>query len=149
MNDTAYMQQAFELALIAADKGEVPVGAIIVDQDNNIIGQGYNQTISLCDPTAHAEMMAIRQAALDIKNHRLTDTTLYVTLEPCSMCVGALIHARIKRLVFACRDFKTGARGSVANIAHGPASNHSIEIDEGVLETQCSQLLSQFFERKR
>ncbi len=149
MSDSVFMQRAFGLAQKASALGEVPIGAVIVDHLNKIIGQGYNQTISLCDPTAHAEIIAIRDASLNTQNHRLIDATLYVTLEPCPMCAGALIQSRIKRLVFSCRDFKTGACGGVVNIVNGPASNHPIQIDEGVLEGPSSQLLRQFFEKKR
>lgn len=149
MNDIAYMRHALELAKYAADIGEVPIGAVIIDKSGHIIGQGYNQTISQCDPTAHAEIVALREAALTSKNYRLNDVTLYATLEPCPMCAGALIQARIKRLVFSSRDFKSGACGGVINVANGPASNHAILIDEGVLAEQSSRLLNQFFETKR
>lgn len=149
MNDIVFMQRALELAKDAADKGEVPVGAVVVDKGNNIIGQGQNRTITLCDPTAHAEIIALKEAALHVHNHRLIDATIYVTLEPCPMCAGALVQSRIKRLVFSCRDFNTGACGGVINIINSPASNHSVLIDEGILEKESSHLLCQFFKSKR
>ena len=149
MTDQYFMQQALELAKRAASLDEVPVGAVIVDKSGTIIGQGYNQTISLCDPTAHAEVLAIREAAQNCQNYRLKGATLYVTLEPCPMCAGTLIQSRITRVVFSCRDFKTGACGGIINIANSPASNHDIVIDEGILADPSSRLLSQFFEDKR
>lgn len=149
MNDFDWMKQALALAKRAERAGDVPVGAILVGESGQVIGEGYNQTLCLNDPTAHAEMIAIRQAAAQLGNVRLNDATLYVTLEPCAMCAGAIMHARIKRLVFACRDFKTGACGGVVNIINGPASNHAIILDEGVLADSASQLLSGFFAQRR
>ncbi|WP_367605542.1 tRNA adenosine(34) deaminase TadA [Legionella sp. W05-934-2] len=149
MNDITYMKRALALANEAASLGEIPVGAVMVDASGSIIGEGYNQTISHSDPTAHAEIVALRKACLSINNHRLLDATLYVTLEPCPMCAGALIQSRIKRLVFSCRDFKSGACGSVVNIVNGLASNHAICLDEGLLADQSSRLLTQFFDSKR
>lgn len=149
MSDADWMRQALILAEKAAALGEVPVGAILVNAQNEWIGRGFNRVIQMADPTAHAEIRAIRSGARHTKNYRLTNTTLYVTLEPCAMCAGALIHARIKRLVFGARDFKTGAAGSLCNLFHPTLSNHAIQIDEGVLQAPCSALLRNFFEKKR
>ena len=142
-NDIKWMQKAYQLALDAEKKGEVPVGAVLVSSDNHLLGTGFNQTISNLDPTAHAEVVAIRAAAQKRKNYRLLDTTLYVTLEPCLMCAGALIEARIKRLVFATRDIKAGACGSSHNLLQ------RIQIDEGILQQECADLLTRFFGKKR
>lgn len=149
MNDAYWMQQALNLAKQARSIEEVPVGAVLVGPDNTLLGEGYNQVISDNDPTAHAEILAIRKAGRNIKNYRLNNTTLFVTLEPCPMCVAALVHARIKRLVFACRDFKTGAAGSVLNLTDGNASNHKVHVDEGILMLESQLLLRDFFLHKR
>lgn len=147
-NDEYWMQQALKLAHKAELQDEVPVGAIIV-KDNKIISQGWNQPIQTHDPSAHAEMQAIRAAGEALQNYRLIDTTLYVTLEPCSMCVGAMIHARVKRLVFAAYDVKTGAAGSAINLLDDAAHNHRIEVSGGVLELESRQMLQGFFKKKR
>ena len=149
MNDLAWMQQAYELALQAEAMGEVPVGAVLVSHDGVLLGSGFNQVITQHDPTAHAEVLALREAAEKTQNYRLLDTTLYVTLEPCSMCAGALLQARCTRLVFATRDLKTGAAGSVFNLLGGEALNHRIQIDEGSLQAESAALLSSFFRRRR
>lgn len=149
MSDLFWMQQAFELAVIAKEQDEIPVGAVLVDENNQVIGRGWNQVIQSHDPSAHAEIMAIREAAASLQNYRLQNTTLYVTLEPCCMCAGALVHARIKRLVFATRDFKAGAAGSIFNLLQGYPLNHQIQIDEGPLQQDCEALLAQFFESRR
>ena len=149
MSDLFWMQQAFDLALIAGEKGEVPVGAVLVDENNNIIGRGYNQVVTTKDPSAHAEIIALREGAANLNNYRLQNTTLYVTLEPCCMCAGALVHARIKRLVFATRDLKAGAAGSMFNLLQGYPLNHQIQIDEGFLQEECSTLLADFFKARR
>lgn len=149
MNDRDWMSKAFEQALIAQEKGEVPVGAILINEHSKEIGRGYNSMITTHDPTAHAEIIAIRMAAHAIQNYRLENTTLYITLEPCPMCAGAILHARIKRIVFGARDFKTGAAGSTCNLFHPPIISHAVELDEGVLQTQCTQLLVDFFKAKR
>lgn len=146
--DTYWMQQAIELARKAASEDEVPVGAVLV-KDNQLISEGWNQPIQNNDPSAHAEMMAIRQAGQSLENYRLIDTTLYVTLEPCSMCVGVMIHARVKRLVFGAFDSKTGAAGTAINLINDAAHNHKIEVLGGLLETECKQLLQDFFRQKR
>lgn len=143
------MEQALELALDAQQAGEVPVGALLVSPDNICLASAFNQTVGLCDPTAHAEVLAIRQAAEKLGNHRLSDCTLYVTLEPCPMCAGALVQARVKRLVFGCRDFNAGAAGSVYNLLKGYPLNHRVIIDEGILYQRCSALLTDFFQQRR
>lgn len=147
--DATWMQLAYTLAETAASEGEVPVGAVLVDSNNRLIGQGYNQVIQRHDPTAHAELLAIRAAAQQRLNYRLVDTTLYVTLEPCSMCAGALVQSRVQRLVFATRDFKAGAAGSVYNLLSGYPLNHQIRIDEGIMQNESAQLLRDFFLEKR
>lgn len=146
--DTDFMQQALELARIAADAGEVPVGAIVV-KDGAIIGRGSNAPISTSDPTAHAEIRAMRDAATHLGNYRLVDCTLYVTLEPCAMCTGAIQHARIARLVYGASDPKTGACGSVVNLMAEPKLNHHTDITKGVLAQECGAMLSAFFAARR
>ena len=126
----------------------MPVGAIIVHK-NEIIGEGWNQPISSHDPTAHAEIIALRDAGDNIGNYRLTESTMYVTLEPCVMCAGAMVHARIAKLVYAVDDQKTGACGSVFNIVQTEELNHNIEIKKGVLEKECQALIKNFFKEKR
>ncbi len=147
MTDISYMQQALALAQHAEEQGEVPVGAILV-LDDEIIGQGWNQPISTNDPTAHAEIIALRQGAAKLNNYRLLNTTLYVTLEPCVMCIGAMLHARIKRLVFGTLDPKTGAVESVFNLLDTKL-NHQIVYHGGVLADKCSEVLSAFFKQRR
>ncbi len=142
------MSQALELALQARDHGEVPVGAIVV-HDGAVIGEGFNQPISLADPSAHAEMQAMRNAARRLDNYRLLDATLYVTLEPCAMCAGAMVHARIKRLVYGAADPKTGATGSVFNLVQSEQLNHRLEVEGGVMEKECGELLKDFFRKRR
>jgi tRNA(adenine34) deaminase len=146
--DHFWMQHALDLARRAEAEGEVPVGAVIV-KDEQVIGEGWNQPISAHDPTAHAEIMALRAAANKLNNYRLLNTTLYVTLEPCSMCAGAIIHARVKRLVYAAADPKGGAAGSVFSILPGEQLNHRVEITSGVMAEECGDLLSSFFKRRR
>lgn len=147
--DEYWMQQAFEQAASAALQGEIPVGAVLVSQ-NTIIGQGYNTPISAHDPTAHAEIQAIRHACLSIGNYRLPeDATLYVTLEPCTMCVGALIHARVKRVVFAATEPKSGSLVSSRQLLEHGYYNHIFEFEGGCMQEQCSQQLSEFFKMRR
>lgn len=149
MQDKQWMQQAYTLAEQAFNNGEVPVGAVLVSADDKLLGSGCNAMISSHDPTAHAEVVAIKQACLATQNYRLDGSTLYVTLEPCCMCAGAMIHARVKRLVFATRDFKAGAAGSVYNLLQGYPLNHQIQIDEGLMQAESAQLLSDFFALRR
>ena len=146
--DIYFMQRALELAKKAESLAEVPVGAVAVI-DDEIIGEGFNFPIGSNDPTAHAEIMALRQAAQKLNNYRLLDVTLYVTLEPCVMCVGAMLHARIKRLVFGAFDSKTGAAKSVFNILDEKSLNHKIDVQSGVLADDCGKILSDFFRARR
>ncbi len=148
MNDQDWMQQAIAQAKLAADNGEVPVGAIVV-KDGAVIGRGFNQPIGRHDPTAHAEIQAMRQAATHLGNYRLVDCELYVTLEPCAMCAGAIQHARIARLVYGASDPKTGACGSVVNLMAEARLNHHTGITSGVLAEECGALLSAFFKARR
>jgi tRNA(adenine34) deaminase len=146
--DKKFMLRAIELAQQAEKINEIPVGAVVV-ANGEVIGEGYNQSITLNDPSAHAEMIAIKQAGQHLQNYRLLDCTLYVTLEPCPMCAGLLVHSRIKRLVFAAQDLKTGAAGSAFNLIAHEKHNHKIEVTQGVLAKQCSSFLSAFFKRRR
>lgn len=146
--DQAFMQQALQLAQAAALAGEVPVGAIVV-KDGIIIGRGGNAPIDSHDPTAHAEIMAIRQAAQHLENYRLVGCTLYVTLEPCAMCAGAIQHARIARLVYGANDPKTGACGSVINLMAESKLNHHTHVTPGVMAQECGSTLSAFFSERR
>ena len=146
--DEYYMLEAIKMATRADEEGDVPIGACIVYKDK-IIARACNQRELLQDPTAHAEILALTQAAEYIGSWRLHDCTIYVTLEPCSMCAGALVLARISRLVYGCRDPKTGAAGSLYNIVQDERLNHRVEITEGVLQEPCSMMLTDFFRRKR
>lgn len=146
--DERWMQHAMALASKAEGIGEIPVGAVLVLGDE-VIGEGWNRSISEHDACAHAEIMAIRAAGTRLANYRLLDTTLYVTLEPCCMCAGALIHSRVRRVVYGARDLKTGAAGSVFEILQDSRHNHRVEIRGGVLADACSAQLSAFFKRRR
>jgi tRNA(adenine34) deaminase len=146
--DEHWMRQAIALARRAAAEGEVPVGAVLV-RDNRIVGEGYNRPIADHDPTAHAELVALRAASRDLGNYRLPDTTLYVTLEPCVMCAGAMTHARIRRLVFGAMDPKAGAVQSVYDVIAVPRLNHVIAWTGGVFEAECGELLRAFFRQRR
>lgn len=146
--DKKWMREALALAQQAEAAGEVPVGAVLV-KDGAVIASGWNNPISSHDPTAHAEIGALRFAAEALGNYRLLDTTLYVTLEPCSMCAGALVHARVKRLVYGAPDPKAGAAGSVFDITRAPALNHRLEVTGGVLAEECGALLRKFFSTRR
>lgn len=147
-NDCDFMRAALELAQQAQVIGEVPVGAVVV-KDGKIIGRGYNQSITTKDPTAHAEVMAMRDAAQQVGNYRLLDCTLYVTLEPCVMCIGALFHARIVRMVYAAADPKTGVCGSVIDLPAESRLNHHMQVSSGVLAEEASTMLKQFFAARR
>lgn len=149
ISDTDWMHLAWSQAQLAKNAGEVPVGAVLVDAEGCLLSSTHNQVIARHDPCAHAEILAIREAASSLANYRLEGCTLYVTLEPCAMCAGAMIHARIKRLVFACRDFKAGAAGSVHNLLRGYPLNHRVQIDEGIMQVACSDLLTDFFNQRR
>ena len=147
-DDKVFMQQALALARQARDSGEVPVGAVVVFE-GQVIGQGFNRPLSSNDPTAHAEIVAIRDAAAALDNYRLPDTTLYVTLEPCSMCIGAMMHARIGRLVYGASEPRAGAVNSAFELATSSKFNHAMSIDSGVLANESSLLLKQFFAERR
>ena len=147
--DQVFMKRALELARKAESQGEVPVGAVLV-RNGEIIGEGWNQPILQHDPTAHAEIMALRSAGQNMENYRLPATTLYVTLEPCPMCAGAIIHARVDRLVFAAADPRTGAAGSVFDLLPSDERfNHRTVIESGVLAEEASTMLKEFFQKKR
>lgn len=148
-NDEYYMNLAIKEAQKAAQEDEVPVGAVIVDKNNEIIGSGFNRPISSNDPTSHAEINAIRMASVSLNNYRLVDTTLYVTIEPCIMCMGAIIHARIKRVVFGAADPKWGAAASLYNMAEDNRLNHQPEIVSGVCKQKTQQIIKDFFINKR
>ncbi len=147
-DDAAWMERALEQAQLAALAGEVPVGALVIRQ-GEIIGQGHNRNLLDNDPTAHAEIVALRQAAARVGNHRLIGCTMVATIEPCSMCAGALIHSRIARLVYGATDPKAGAAGSTIQVINHPSLNHRMEVTAGVLAEKCSEILQQFFRQKR
>lgn len=142
------MREALALAQRAWDLGEVPVGAVVV-KDGEIIGRGFNQPITSSDPTTHAEIVALRAAAAHLKNYRLVDCALYVTLEPCMMCVGAMLHARVRRVVFGANDPKTGACGSVINLPAEEKLNHHATFEGGMLADECGEMLKTFFRERR
>lgn len=148
--DTEWMLQALALADRAErEDGEVPVGALVVGPDGRLLGEGSNRNISDFDPSAHAEIVALRRAGQALGNHRLLGCTLYVTLEPCAMCAMAMVHARIERVVYAASDPKTGAAGSVFNLLADPRHNHRVQVTGGVLGTEASERLTAYFRRKR
>jgi tRNA(adenine34) deaminase len=151
MTDTHeyFMKIALAEAKKAGQIGEVPVGAILVSENGDILSAAHNQTIKLADPTAHAEILALRKAALKVNNYRLINTTLYVTVEPCIMCMGAIVHARISRVVFGATDPKWGAAGSLYNFAADDRLNHRVEIATGVCAEDCRRLMQDFFRAKR
>lgn len=146
--DLFWMQRAIELAREAESLGEVPIGAVIV-KDDQIIGEGFNSPISANDPSAHAEILAIRAAAKKIGNYRLLNTSLYVTVEPCVMCAGAIVHARVNEVVFGASEPRTGAVGSVFNVLQSGEHNHRVEVRSGILQKECAGLLKNFFQERR
>ena len=146
--DRQFMEQAIEQAKLAALAGEVPVGAIVV-RDGKVISKAFNKPISNHDPSAHAEMLALREAALAEENYRLPGTTLYVTLEPCAMCSGAILHARVERIVYGASDPKTGAAGSVLDIFASKQLNHQTIVEGGIMGEECGQVLRHFFKERR
>lgn len=146
--DEQWMQCALALAKKAAELGEVPVGAVLV-MDGQLIGEGWNQPVSQHDPSAHAEIIALRYAASALQNYRLPGTTLYVTIEPCSMCAGAIIHARVSRVVFGAAEPRAGAAGSAWNLLQNEKLNHQVALTHGVLAAECGQLLKDFFQMRR
>ena len=147
-DDAAWMRLALQQARIAAEAGEVPVGALVT-KDGEIVGQGHNRNLLDNDPSAHAEIVALREAAARLGNHRLGGCEMFVTIEPCAMCAGALIHARLARLVYGASDPKAGAVASVLQVLNHPGLNHKIEVKCGVLEAECSTVLQTFFRSKR
>jgi tRNA(Arg) A34 adenosine deaminase TadA len=147
-DDLTYLQAAIAEANDAEANGEVPVGAVVV-HENQIIGRGQNRVLRDSDPTAHAEIVALREAGVALQNYRLEDCTLYATLEPCAMCAGAILHARIARLVYAAPDPKAGACGSVLAVMNHPQLNHKVEVASGLLAEECSQMLTNFFLQRR
>jgi tRNA(adenine34) deaminase len=146
--DRRFMRAALEQASLASSAGEVPVGAVVVVGDG-IVGRGHNRSINDCDPSAHAEVIALRQAAKEAGNYRIGDATAYVTLEPCAMCIGTMLHARIRRLVFGAYDVKAGAAGSVVDLCNERRLNHRIEVNGGLLAEECAAVLTEFFAGKR
>lgn len=146
--DVAFMGRALELARQSEAKGEVPVGAVLV-MEGSIIGEGANRPVASHDPTAHAEVIALREAAAAVGNYRLTGSTLYVTLEPCPMCVGAMVHARVGRVVFGARDPKTGALGGAIDLSGSPAFKHRLAVEGGCLGDEAGTLLRSFFQSRR
>jgi tRNA(adenine34) deaminase len=147
-NDELWMEEALRSAQRALEAGEVPVGAVVV-RDGRIVGRGWNRNIADHDPTAHAEIMAMREAGSAMCNHRLVDCDLFVTIEPCAMCAGAMVHARIKRLVYGADDPKAGAIQSVMQVLNHPQLNHRVEVTGGVLAGRCAELLHTFFQNRR
>jgi tRNA(adenine34) deaminase len=148
-SDEKFMRLALVEAKKAGQMGEVPIGAILVSEDGHVLSSTHNRTIDLADPTAHAEILALREAALNINNYRLLNTTLYVTVEPCIMCMGAIVHARISKLVFGTGDPKWGAAGSLYNFAEDDRLNHRVAITNGVCQQECLRLMQEFFRGKR
>jgi tRNA(adenine34) deaminase len=146
--DTELMRLAVAEAKAAADAGEVPIGAVAV-VNGEIVGRGQNRVLRDVDPTAHAEIVALRAAARSLGNYRLTECELFVTLEPCAMCAGAMIHARLKRLIYGASDPKAGAAGSVLEVVNHPRLNHQMTVTGGVLENECGELLREFFRQRR
>lgn len=140
-----YMKMALEEAVKAGQKGEIPVGAVLVDKNGHVISRAHNQVIRHCDPTAHAEMLTLKQAAKRIQNYRLLDTTLYATIEPCVMCMGAIVHARVKRVVFGAPDLKWGGAGSVFNLAQCSGLNHKVDVINSVCLKECRSIIQDFF----
>jgi tRNA(adenine34) deaminase len=147
--DESWMRRALALAAQAAAQGEVPVGAVLLGADGGLLAEGYNRPIANHDPSGHAEMIALRAGAKALGNYRLTGSTLYVTLEPCVMCAGAIVHARVRRLVFGAPDPKAGAVSAVYDVISNPRLNHRVEWTGGVLEAECGQILRDFFRARR
>lgn len=147
-DDAGWMELALEQAALAAQAGEVPVGALVI-KDGEIIGRGHNRNLLDSDPTAHAEIVALREAAARVGNHRLTGCVMFATIEPCSMCAGALIHSRIARLVYGAADIKAGAAGSTLDVLNHPRLNHKMEVTAGILADRCMEIIQDFFRRKR
>ena len=149
LDDEALMRLALAEAAMAEAAGEVPVGAVVISPRGEMLGRGNNQVLRTNDPTAHAEIVALRESGVQLRNYRLLGCTLVCTLEPCAMCAGAILHARLGKLVYAARDPKAGACGSVLSVLNYPALNHRVEVVEGVLAEECGSMLSAFFRRRR
>lgn len=147
-NDAAWMRMALEQARLAGDAGEVPVGALVI-KDGKLIAQGHNRNVMDRDPSAHAEIVALREAASRLGNHRLSGCEMFVTIEPCAMCAGALVHARLARLIYGAPDPKAGAVTSVLQVLNHPGLNHKMEVVPGVLAQECSEILQSFFLQRR
>lgn len=147
--DERYMRVALEAAIEARERDEVPIGACVVSEDGKLLAVAGNRTRTDCDPTAHAEIIALREAANVIKNYRLTETIVYSTIEPCAMCAGALVQARVKRLVYGARDERFGAVVTKFQLCDNSSLNHRMEITEGVLETECRTIIQDFFQQRR
>jgi tRNA(adenine34) deaminase len=147
-SDERWMEEALRAAQRALDAGEVPVGAVVI-YENRIVGRGWNSNITSSDPTAHAEIIALREAGANVGNHRLGACELFVTIEPCAMCAGAMVHARLKRLVYGADDPKTGAVHSVMEVLNHPRLNHQMEVQSGILAGRCAELVQKFFRDRR
>ncbi len=147
-NDELWMEEALRSAQRALEAGEVPIGAVVVCE-SRVVGRGWNRNITDFDPTAHAEIVALREAGATVGNHRLADCELFVTIEPCAMCAGAMVHARIKRLVYGAPDPKAGAVQSVMQVLNHPRLNHCMEVCSGVLAGRCAEILQEFFRNRR
>jgi tRNA(adenine34) deaminase len=147
-NDELWMREALRAAQRALELGEVPVGAVVI-HEGNVVGRGFNRNLADSDPTAHAEVVALREAGAALGNHRLANSDLFVTIEPCAMCAGAMVHARIRTLVYGAEDPKAGAVHSAMHVLNHPALNHRVEVRRGVLAGQCAQLLQEFFRSRR
>jgi tRNA(adenine34) deaminase len=147
-SDEFWMEEALRAAQLGLEKGEVPIGAVVV-RNGKVVGRGWNRNLSDCDPTAHAEVVALREAAAVVGNHRLEDCELFATIEPCAMCAGALVHARLQRLVYGADDPKAGAIHSVLQVLNHPGLNHRMEVRGGILEARCAGLLQEFFKHRR
>lgn len=149
MTDNDYMQMALEEARLAAEAGEVPIGAVLVQSDGKVLARGNNRTIRDCDPTAHAEIVVLREASRTLHNYRLSGTTIYVTLEPCAMCAGAIIQARVPRVVYGADDPKGGAVRTCFEVLSHPKLNHQVAVSSGILVEECAGLLQKFFTARR
>jgi len=149
LDDVKYMELALEQARVAGRQGEVPVGAVLINERGQVLARACNMPVKQCDPTAHAEILVLRQGAKRVGSYRLTGTTLYVTIEPCPMCAGAMVLARIKRLVYGAQDFRTGACGTLYNIVQDSRLNHRLEVSRGILAEECRSLIQAFFQKRR
>lgn len=148
-SDEHWMKVALKAAMKAREIGEVPIGACLIDANNKLLSVKHNLVIANCDPTAHAEILVLREAAQKIGNHRLLNTTLYTTIEPCAMCAGALVHARVKRIVFGAKDERFGAAGTLFQICQNPLLNHRLDVVSGILEEESRNLIQEFFRHRR